>query len=312
MIRLRKSGILTLAGFLLLASFSARADTSSDLQSAQNQYAQTASQIKTLNTKSQKMQVEMAQLDATISSRQTALANQARSAQTNGQQSNLLMQILSSSSLSDAISKAMSITTIMSSETDTLKQQQQDQETLSKDLATIQTQQTQAQLLSAQLQSDISSLQAKVEAEKEAAAKAAAEAELQQAQAAAAAAAAAAQTTSTSSGGSSTPVVSTPTGNVHLDTSSGGINLAQTSGMVNPSTLANYMAANVGGAAATWYHIIIHESGGNVAAQNPYSSAYGVFQCLNAPRGSSLGTQIQIAAGLYHSQGFYGAWLRWE
>lgn len=76
-----------------------------------------------------------------------------------------------------------------------------------------------------------------------------------------------------------------------------GLDLNQTSGQVNVSALANYLAAKKGTFnAAQWAAIIQRESGGNVAAQNAGSGAYGVLQLLGHGEhaGMSLGEQLAL------------------
>jgi outer membrane biosynthesis protein TonB len=100
---------------------------------------------------------------------------------------------------------------------------------------------------------------------------------------------------------------------------SGGLNMNQTSGLVDINALANYMASTVGGSVDKWAYTIEHESGGdltnwyNKAGGNPYTqgyTAYGVFQLLGHGEyyGMTLGEQISIAQKVYLSSGF-GAWV---
>lgn len=94
--------------------------------------------------------------------------------------------------------------------------------------------------------------------------------------------------------------------------SNSGLNMNQTTGIVDIQALANYMASEVGGDAGTWARIINAESTGRVNADN--GSHYGLFQCDygTTPPGANLGQQIEGARYKYNSQGFYNAWLRWE
>ena len=79
-----------------------------------------------------------------------------------------------------------------------------------------------------------------------------------------------------------------------------GLDLNQTSGSVNVTALANYLAQHKGTfSAGQWANIIMRESGGSLTAQNP-SGAYGVLQLLGHGEhpGMTLGQQIQMAMPL--------------
>lgn len=89
--------------------------------------------------------------------------------------------------------------------------------------------------------------------------------------------------------------------------------------------LVRTIAAQRGwGAGAEWnalYQLVQHESGFNPNAQNPTSTAYGLFQFLNSTWGSVGATKTsdpwgQTAAGLRYIAGSYGspinAWAKWQ
>lgn len=79
-----------------------------------------------------------------------------------------------------------------------------------------------------------------------------------------------------------------------------GLDLNQTSGSVNVTALANYLAQHKGTfSAGQWANIIMRESGGSLTAQNP-SGAYGVLQLLGHGEhpDMTLGQQIQMAMPL--------------
>ncbi|MFC4652234.1 hypothetical protein ACFO26_04870 [Lactococcus nasutitermitis] len=82
---------------------------------------------------------------------------------------------------------------------------------------------------------------------------------------------------------------------------SSGLDMSQTTGYVDIAALANYMASisTVSGfTAAQWAQVITRESGGQVDVWNAGGSpCYGVFQEWGVSQGTSLATQIQIAAG---------------
>jgi hypothetical protein len=88
--------------------------------------------------------------------------------------------------------------------------------------------------------------------------------------------------------------------------------------------LAKNMAAQMGWVGSQWqalYQLVAHESGWNPSAQNPTSTAYGLFQFLNSTwAGSgfskSSNPAVQIAAGLNYIKQAYGspatAWSAWQ
>ena len=83
----------------------------------------------------------------------------------------------------------------------------------------------------------------------------------------------------------------------------GGIDLNQTSGVVDINALANYLAStgmSAGYSASEWAYIIQRESNGSVTATNSSSGAYGVLQLLGHGeyQGMTLGAQIDMARGL--------------
>lgn len=79
-----------------------------------------------------------------------------------------------------------------------------------------------------------------------------------------------------------------------------GLDLDQTTGLVDITALANYMASlptQSGFTAADWAQVITAESGGQVDVWNGSGTpCYGVFQEWGVAQGTSLGEQIQIAA----------------
>lgn len=80
-----------------------------------------------------------------------------------------------------------------------------------------------------------------------------------------------------------------------------GLDLNQTSGTVNVSALANYLAERKGTFSADqWANIIMRESRGSVTATNASSGAYGVLQLLGHGEhpGMTLGEQIDMAMPL--------------
>lgn len=80
-----------------------------------------------------------------------------------------------------------------------------------------------------------------------------------------------------------------------------GLDLNQTSGTVNVSALANYLAERKGTfSAGQWANIIMRESRGSVTATNASSGAYGVLQLLGHGEhpGMTLGEQIDMAMPL--------------
>lgn len=78
------------------------------------------------------------------------------------------------------------------------------------------------------------------------------------------------------------------------------------SGNPSISSVAQEMQSRTGVSASEWSQIIERESGGNVNAQNPLSSAHGLFQQLGETS-NDVQTQINDAANLYKSQGL-SAW----
>lgn len=88
------------------------------------------------------------------------------------------------------------------------------------------------------------------------------------------------------------------------DGTAAGLDLNQTSGTVNVSALANYLAARKGTfSAGQWANIIMRESResrGSVTATNASSGAYGCLQLLGHGEhpGMTLGEQIDMAMPL--------------
>lgn len=78
------------------------------------------------------------------------------------------------------------------------------------------------------------------------------------------------------------------------------------SGSSSISSVAQEMQARTGVSASEWSQIIERESGGNVNAQNPSSSAHGLFQSEHNP-GNTVQSQINDAVNVYKSQGL-SAW----
>jgi len=78
------------------------------------------------------------------------------------------------------------------------------------------------------------------------------------------------------------------------------------SGSSSISSVAQEMQARTGVSASEWSQIISRESGGNVNAQNPSSSAHGLFQSEHNP-GNTVQSQINDAVNVYKSQGL-SAW----
>ncbi|ABG21617.1 transglycosylase (endogenous virus) [Lactococcus phage KSY1] len=80
-----------------------------------------------------------------------------------------------------------------------------------------------------------------------------------------------------------------------------GLDLNTTSGSVDITALANYMAsAHPVMSAGQWANVISRESGGSLTATNASSEAYGVFQLLGHGEypGMTLGQQIAMASTL--------------
>lgn len=78
------------------------------------------------------------------------------------------------------------------------------------------------------------------------------------------------------------------------------------SGNSSIGSVAQEMQARTGVSASEWETIIQRESGGNVNAQNPSSSAHGLFQQLGETS-NDVQTQINDAVNLYKEQGL-SAW----
>lgn len=72
------------------------------------------------------------------------------------------------------------------------------------------------------------------------------------------------------------------------------------------SSAAKMMEQGTGVSASEWQKIINRESGGNVNAQNPSSTAHGLFQQLGETS-NDVQTQVNDAIRVYKSQGL-GAW----
>ena len=73
------------------------------------------------------------------------------------------------------------------------------------------------------------------------------------------------------------------------------------SSSANVSSVAQEMQERTGVSASEWISIIQRESGGNPAAQNPSSSAHGLFQQLGETS-NNVQTQINDACSLYAKQ----------
>lgn len=78
------------------------------------------------------------------------------------------------------------------------------------------------------------------------------------------------------------------------------------SGSSSVSSVASEMQARTGVPASEWEQIISRESGGQATAQNPSSSAHGLFQQMGETS-NDVQTQINDAVSLYHKQGL-NAW----
>ena len=94
---------------------------------------------------------------------------------------------------------------------------------------------------------------------------------------------------------------STPTPSSSASSDGSGLNMNQTSGTVDVNALGAYLASHKGiYSAEKWARIIRRESNGRVDAQNPSSGAYGVLQLLGHGeyRGMTLGAQLQMAMPL--------------
>lgn len=108
------------------------------------------------------------------------------------------------------------------------------------------------------------------------------------------------QSSNTVTNKTTTSTVATTTAQTSSAYSSAGLNMNQTTGFVNITALANYMASlhTVSGfSAAEWAKVITGESGGQVDVWNQSGTpCYGVFQEWGVAQGTTLGQQIQIAA----------------
>ena len=78
------------------------------------------------------------------------------------------------------------------------------------------------------------------------------------------------------------------------------------SGGSDVSSVAQEMQSRTGVSASEWETIINRESGGDPTAQNPSSSAHGLFQQLGETS-NNVQTQINDAVSLYNKQQL-GAW----
>lgn len=78
------------------------------------------------------------------------------------------------------------------------------------------------------------------------------------------------------------------------------------SGGSDVSSVAQEMQSRTGVSASEWTQIIQRESGGDPTAQNPSSSAHGLFQQLGETS-NNVQTQINDAVSLYNKQQL-GAW----
>lgn len=115
------------------------------------------------------------------------------------------------------------------------------------------------------------------------------------------------QQTTTNAVQTNPPVEATPPKQTQVvqkpaqDGTAAGLDLNQTSGTVNVSALANYLAERKGTfSAGQWANIIMRESRGLVTATNASSGAYGVLQLLGHGEhpGMTLGEQIDMAMPL--------------
>ena len=115
------------------------------------------------------------------------------------------------------------------------------------------------------------------------------------------------QQTTTNAVQTNPPVVANPPKQTQVvqkpaqDGTAAGLDLNQTSGTVNVSALANYLAERKGTfSAGQWANIIMRESRGSVTATNASSGAYGVLQLLGHGEhpGMTLGEQIDMAMPL--------------
>jgi len=126
-------------------------------------------------------------------------------------------------------------------------------------------------------------------------------ASLAAAQSAAASSQAAAQSAANAASQTAAQSNSTPTPSSSASSDGSGLNMNQTSGTVDVNALGAYLASHKGiYSAEKWARIIYRESNGRVDAQNPSSGAYGVLQLLGHGeyRGMTLGAQLQMAMPL--------------
>ncbi|MDR0199316.1 MAG: hypothetical protein LBI43_01915 [Streptococcaceae bacterium] len=234
-----------------------------------------AAQVKlaTLQNEQSSLSDSLKKLSAAISKDQNGMAEQMRSMQVSGTSTSMVESILSATSISEAMEKMFAANQILTSEQNLLESYNRQKESYNTQLAQYQKNYEAANSLVTKLKKE------------EAAAKAA-------------------QQTALAASYQSI-LASLP--------ASGTLNLNQVHGYVNIADLANYMQSITGGDAATWAMIIERESGGNLDAYNP-SGAVGPFQSLGHgdTLGQTLGSYCASAARIYYSQGFYGAWLRWE
>ena len=121
------------------------------------------------------------------------------------------------------------------------------------------------------------------------------------AQSAAASSQAAAQSAANAASQTAAQSNSTPTPSSSASSDGSGLNMNQTSGTVDVNALGAYLASHKGiYSAEKWARIIYRESNGRVDAQNASSGAYGVLQLLGHGeyRGMTLGAQLQMAMPL--------------
>ena len=126
-------------------------------------------------------------------------------------------------------------------------------------------------------------------------------ASLAAAQSAAASSQAAAQSAANAASQTAAQSNSTPTPSSSASSDGSGLNMNQTSGTVDVNALGAYLASHKGiYSAEKWARIIYRESNGRVDAQNASSGAYGVLQLLGHGeyRGMTLGAQLQMAMPL--------------
>lgn len=94
--------------------------------------------------------------------------------------------------------------------------------------------------------------------------------------------------------------------NEQANTASNTGNNSYASSSDSVSSVAQEMQARTGVSASEWILVINRESGGNPTAQNPSSSAHGLFQQLGETS-NNVQTQINDAVSLYNKQGL-NAW----